>query len=93
MFRSLPREHLARTLIELCSDGGEYIGRVHTQISALWEVLTKQPVGVLVQPALPGARVMSRDIADRFGQDIADTNRGVARTVGQCLDIGERCRW
>jgi hypothetical protein len=34
---------------------------------------------------------MSRDIADRFSQYIADTNRGVARTVGLCLGIGEWC--
>jgi hypothetical protein len=47
-----------------------------------------------VQPTPPiSPIVMSRDIADGFGQYIADTSHDGARVVGQCLGIGDWCRW
>jgi len=63
------------------------------EVASLGEVLAQQSVGVLVRTALPRATVMSRDITDRFSQDIADTNRGADPEVGLFLDIGEWCRW
>ena len=42
------------------------------QVGAFGEVLAQQTVGVFVGAALPGAIVMSRDIADSFRQGIAD---------------------
>ena len=66
---------------------------MNREIGSLGEILTQQAVGVLIGAAQPLAGVMSRDIADGFGQYIADTSHDGARVVGQCLGIGDWCRW
>ncbi len=49
--------------------------------------------GYTVNVTDPFGRVMSRDIADGFGQYIADTSHDDGPMVGRCLGIGGWCRW
>jgi hypothetical protein len=51
---SLPLEAPPGTVVDLVGDDLELGGGVQREVSALGQVLTKQPVGVLVGAALPG---------------------------------------
>ena len=51
------------------------------EIGSLGHILAQQDVAVLVRAALPRTEVMSRDIADKFSQDIADTNLSASRVA------------
>src|SRR5215204_6248128 len=53
--RCFPAERLSRPAVEGDRHGREVVGAVRAEVSALWEVLAQQPVGVLVRAALPGA--------------------------------------
>src|SRR3954453_15917807 len=56
--RRSPTERLARSAVEGGGHGRELVGAMHAQVGALREVLSQQPVGVLVRPPLPrGARI------------------------------------
>src|SRR5215211_8057706 len=53
--RCFPAERPSRPAVEGDRHGREVVGAVRAEVSALWEVLAQQPVGVLVRAALPGA--------------------------------------
>src|SRR3982751_931767 len=44
--RCSPAQGLSRPAVEGDRHGGEVVGAVHAEISALWKVLAQQPVGV-----------------------------------------------
>src|ERR1041384_6938677 len=52
--RCSPAKGLSRPAVEGDRHGRKVLGAVHAEVSALWEILTQQPVGVLVRAALPG---------------------------------------
>jgi hypothetical protein len=52
--RRSPVEHLARTTVHLCCDEAHVLEADHVEVGALREVLTKEPVHVLVGGTLPG---------------------------------------
>src|SRR5258708_10683119 len=43
-----------RSAVEAVGDGIEFVLTVDREVSALWQVLTQQPVSVLTGAALPG---------------------------------------
>src|SRR3954462_267813 len=47
--RRSPTERLARSAVEGGGHGREVVGAMHAQVGALREVLSQQPVGVLVR--------------------------------------------
>src|SRR3954447_686749 len=53
--RCSPAQGLSRPAVEGDRHGREVLGAVHAEVGALREVLSQQPVGVLVRAALPGA--------------------------------------
>src|SRR4051795_11682069 len=61
--RCSPAQGLSRPAVEGDRHGGKVLGAVHAEVSALWEVLAQEPIGVLVRAALPGAvRVAEVDL-------------------------------
>ena len=60
---SYPVERFAWSAVESLGDVLEVDGGVDGQVGALGEVLAQQPVGVLVDPALPGGvRIAEEDL-------------------------------
>src|ERR1700681_2139382 len=90
--RGGPAEYSTRALVEFRGDSVELVLSERGQVGVLVQILAQQSVRVLVGAALPWVVVMSRDIADSFRQDIADTSV-VGRAGFRCLGIGGWCRW
>src|SRR6476659_9042222 len=65
--RRFPAQRLSRSGIEGRRNGGDLIGAVDAEVGAFREVLTQQPIGVLVSAALPWAlRVAEVDLHARI---------------------------
>ena len=65
--RRFPAQRLSRSGIEGRRNGGDLIGAVDAEVGAFREVLTQQPIGVLVSAALPWAlRVAEVDLDTRI---------------------------
>jgi hypothetical protein len=60
----LPAEALAGPTVERCGDRSELVGLPAGEVGALGEVLTQEPVGVLVRAALPWAVRVSEEHRD-----------------------------
>src|SRR5437588_12869661 len=61
--RRFPAQRLSRSGIEGGRDRGDLVGAVDAEVGAFREVLTQQPIGVLVSAALPRAlRVAEVDL-------------------------------
>src|SRR6476469_6534830 len=66
-----PDQGLARSGIKRRSHGREGVRAVHTQVSALREVLPQQPIGILVGAALPRAvRIAEVDLHTSIDQQL-----------------------
>lgn len=63
--RALPVEALARTGVELPGNGIKLGLSVSRKVGPLGKILAKQSVGVLVDPALPGAVRIGEEHLDR----------------------------
>jgi putative transposase len=53
--RCSPTKGLSGSRVKGDGDGCEVVGAVQAEISAFWEVLSQQPIGILVRTALPRA--------------------------------------
>src|SRR5258708_18988119 len=58
-----------RSAVEAVGDGIEFVLTVDREVSALWQVLTQQPVSVLTGAALPGTVRIAEVHAHASGGD------------------------
>src|SRR6202140_5700058 len=75
-----------RRAVEAGGDGIEFVLAVNREVSALWQVLPQQPVGVLAGTALPRAvRIAEVHAHDGGGAELLMAGHFLTLVVGEAL--------
>src|SRR5258706_5398150 len=78
-----------RSAVEAVGDGIEFVLTVDREVSALWQVLTQQPVSVLTGAALPGTvRIAEVHAHASGGAELLMAGHFLALVVRKCLAEG-----